>query len=271
MSSKDLEIAVAAAKDATKVIKSFNDQHRSLNVQYKGRHDLVTKADVASEEKIISVIKDAYPDDLILAEETASDNTLSEDRVWIIDPIDGTTNFTHGFPAYCVSIALYEYREAKIGLVYEVTHGEMFTAEKGKGAFLNGEKISVSNYSKADESLLGTGFPYRDLELVDEYLDLFKVFMYETQGVRRPGSAAYDLCSVAAGRFEGFYEYGLSPWDVAAGALIIREAGGIVTDWNGGDDWLFGKRIVTGNPDIHSYVLKRLKENISEKHRSGKK
>lgn len=269
MSKNDLEIAVEAARNATDVIKSFNDQHRSLDVQFKGRHDLVTKADVASEKKIISVIKDHYPDDLILAEETASSKTLSDDRTWIIDPIDGTTNFTHGYPTYCVSIALYRNKEPEVGLVLEVTSGELFTAEKGKGAFLDGQKLSVSKYSDPDDILLGTGFPYRDLDLVDEYLNLFKVFMHETQGVRRPGSAAYDLCSVAAGRFEGFYEYGLSPWDVAAGALIIKEAGGLVTDWQGDENWLFGRRIVAGNPDVHPYVLKRIKENISENHLIG--
>ena len=266
MSTTDLEVAVNAAHKASKIIKSFNDQHRSLGVQYKGRHDIVTKADVASEEKIISVIKDSFPNDVILAEETASHESLSDQRTWIIDPIDGTTNFTHGYPTYCVSIALYENKEAKVGIVLEVTRQELFSAENGKGAFLNGEKLIVSNNKKADEALLGTGFPYRDLDLVDEYLDLFKVFMHETQGVRRPGSAAYDLCAVAAGRFDGFYEYGLSPWDVAAGALIISEAGGVVTDWQGGDNWLFGKRIVAGNPDIQTYVLKRIKECISEKH-----
>jgi myo-inositol-1(or 4)-monophosphatase len=266
MSTTDLKVAVTAARNASKIIKSFNDQHRSLDVQYKGRHDIVTKADVASEEEIISVIKESFPDDVILAEETANKDTLTNQRTWIIDPIDGTTNFTHGYPTYCVSIALYENKEAIIGIVLEVTSQELFTAEKGKGAYLNGEKLTVSNYKKAHEALLGTGFPYRDLDLVDEYLDLFKVFMHETQGVRRPGSAAYDLCAVAAGRFDGFYEYSLSPWDVAAGALIIREAGGLVTDWQGGDNWLFGQRIVTGNPIIHSYVLRRINECISKDH-----
>lgn len=269
MSSKDLDVAIEAAKQAAEVIKSFSNSENSLEIKYKARHDLVTDADVASEKKIISVIQNHFPEDVFLAEETADATSITDQRTWIIDPIDGTTNFAHDFPAYCVSIALYENIEPVAGVVLEVNRGELFTAIRGEGAFCNGRQLSVSKLEKPDESLLGTGFPYRDLGMVDEYLDLFKVFMHETQGVRRPGSAAYDLCSVAAGRFEGFYEYGLSPWDVAAGSLIIREAGGLVTDWEGTNNWLFGRRIVAGNKSIHEYIKTRIRENISLEHILG--
>lgn len=263
MSSKDLDVAIEAAQNASQIIKTFTNSENSLDIKYKARHDLVTDADVASEKKIISIIKEYFPNDVFLAEETADATSITDQRTWIIDPIDGTTNFAHGFPTYCVSIALYENLEAVAGVVLEVSRGELFTAIRGEGAYLDGQKLSVSNLEKPDEALIGTGFPYRDLGMVDEYLELFKVFMHDTQGVRRPGSAAYDLCSVAAGRFEGFYEYGLSPWDVAAGSLIIREAGGFVTDWQGTNNWLFGRRIVAGNKSIHEYIKSKIKETIS--------
>ena len=264
MPKTDLEVAKEAALAASEVIKKYSLGKNNLNVRHKGLHDIVTEADVASEQCIIDVIKAHFPNDQILAEESASDNGLTDQRTWIIDPIDGTTNFAHGFPVFCVSIALYEKKEPKIGVVLEVNSDELFWAEKGQGAWLNGNQLRVSKAQTANESLLATGFPYRDLGLIDDYLQLFKAFMKETMSVRRPGSASWDLCCVAAGRFDGFYEYGLAPWDVAAGTLIISEAGGVVSDWEGGDDWLFGKRIVTGNADIHGYMLERIKEHISE-------
>lgn len=269
MLSKDLEIATEAARSAAGIIKSFSNSEESLDIRYKGRHDLVTKADVASENEIISIIKKHYPEDVFLAEETSDKAEITDQRTWIIDPIDGTTNFAHNFPTYCVSIALYENMQAKVGVVLEINRNELFTAIKGEGAYCNGQQLHISSLETPEEALLGTGFPYRDLGLVDEYLDLFKVFMHETQGVRRPGSAAYDLCSVAAGRFEGFYEYGLSPWDVAAGVLLIEESGGLVTDWSDNNNWLFGKRIIAGNKPIHDYILTKIRENISEQHIDG--
>jgi myo-inositol-1(or 4)-monophosphatase len=153
---------------------------------------------------------------------------------------------------------LYEEKKPIVALIMEVAKSELFTAVKGKGAYLNGRPIQVSSISEAGQSLLATGFPYRDLGLLDEYLNLFKTFIQQTHGVRRPGSAAYDLACVAAGRFEAFYEYGLSPWDVAAGILLVQEAGGVVTDWTGNDDYVFGKRIVAGNEAVHAYVLEQI-------------
>ncbi len=268
--SQELDIARQAALKAADLIKDYHTTHQRLGIRYKGRHDLVTKADVASEEMIMEHIRDAFPDDEILAEESTGEEALTSRRTWIIDPIDGTTNFAHRFPMYCVSIALYEDRTAQAAVVYEVNRGEMFTAERGKGAKRNGETITVSDVTRPDEALFGTGFPYRDLELIDDYLRLFKVFMEETQGVRRPGSAAFDLCCVASGRFDGFYEYSLAPWDVAAAALIVREAGGVVTDWENEDRWLFGKRIIAANPSMHKYILNRVRDIISPEYRQSR-
>ncbi|MFN1834083.1 inositol monophosphatase family protein [Balneola sp. MJW-20] len=247
--TEELKTARKAIDEASSVINEFR-RGRDFNIQLKGKNDLLTEADVAAENAILDVIKGAFKDDEILAEESTGVKDLPESRVWIIDPIDGTTNFAHGFPEFGISVALWEEREAKLGMVYNIARDEIFHAVKGGGAFLNDKAIQVSGITELKNSLIATGFPYRDLGLVDPYLDLFKTLMHETHGVRRPGSASIDLCNVAAGRFDGFYEYGLSPWDVAAGALIIREAGGIVTDWIGGDHWLLGQRIIAGNKAI---------------------
>lgn len=255
MSLTDLEIAKSAALEAGDIIRKYSSNRDELQIALKGRHDLVTKADVETEKAIIKNIKESRPDDRILGEETTDGTSLGNERTWIIDPIDGTTNFAHGFPVFCVSIALYENKKPLAGVVYEVNSDELFYAEKGAGAYLNGKSIRVSDIKKENEALLGTGFPYRDISLINDYLRLFKRFMEETHGVRRPGSASYDLACVSMGRIDGFYEYGLAPWDVAAGALLIMEAGGTVTDWHGKDNWLVGQRIVAGNPEISTYVL----------------
>lgn len=255
----ELEIAKKAAIEASKIIREYA-QKTSLNVRLKGKNDLVTDADIRSEEKIIEVIRSAFPQDQILAEESEAKTSLPEGRVWIVDPIDGTTNFTHAFPVYCISIALWVDKKPKAALIYEVANDELFTAEEGEGAFLNGDQVYISQNEDPSSSLIGTGFPYKELSLVDNYLKLFKRMMEKTHGVRRPGSAAWDLCNVACGRFEGFYEYGLSPWDVAAGALIIQEAGGVISDWEGNDNWLFGKRIIAGNKALHAFLLKEIRE-----------
>ncbi|MEX0681094.1 MAG: inositol monophosphatase family protein [Balneolales bacterium] len=266
MKSNDLQTARKAAEKAKEII-NYYDKHRSgLAIGLKGKNELVTQADKAAEKAIIEEIRKAFPDDDILAEESASETVLTDRRTWIIDPIDGTTNFAHGVPVYCVSIGMWEHKQPRIALILEVNSDEWFTAEAGKGARLNGKKITVSTLNRPEQSLLATGFPYSDMDLVDPYLDLFKAFMYETQGVRRPGSAAFDLCLVASGRCDGFFEYGLAPWDVGAGGLLIREAGGMVSDWNGGDDWLLGKRIVAGNPAIHQFILSRIQQVIPQKY-----
>lgn len=253
----ELNTSRRAAKKAAKIIEQYQNDS-NFTVDYKGKNDLVTEADLKAENEILSIIREEFPEDHILAEESSEEKILPEGRTWLVDPIDGTTNFTHGFPVYCVSIALWEDREPKTALVLEFNRDECFTALEGKGAFLNGNPITVSKVSEPKEALIGTGFPYNDFSLLDNYLSFFSMLMKSVQGVRRPGAASYDLCCVACGRFEGFYEYALNPWDVGAAALIVKEAGGRITDWQGKDDWLFGKRIAAGNPDIHKYLLKEI-------------
>lgn len=258
---KELKVAKRAAGAAAELIRGFHSDN-SFTVNFKGKNDLVTDADVAAENKIISIIEEVFPDDQILAEETASDRISLQNRTWLIDPIDGTTNFAHGFPVYCVSIAMWEEESPKVGLVLQVPMEECFTAVAGEGAWLNGNDIQISDLQDQQNALIVTGFPYTDLSLVDNYLEFFRMLMHNTQGIRRPGAASYDLCCVACGRFDGFYEYSLSAWDVAAASLIIKEAGGTVTDWEGGDNWLFGERIVAGNETVHKFLLEGIREHF---------
>lgn len=260
---KELEIAKKAANEAALVIRAFSE-NENFKIQLKGKNDLVTDADLASEKKILEVINSEFPKDQFLAEESNQYTELPKGRVWIIDPIDGTTNFAHGFAPYCISIALWEDGTPKVGLVLEAAHNELFWAVEGEGAFLNDRKLSISQITEPGRSLLATGFPYSVFHLVDNYLSLLKSLMQKTHGIRRPGAASYDLCCVAAGRVEGFFEYGLSPWDVAAGSLIIKEAGGQVKDWNGNENWLFGKRIIAGNTELITFLQNEIKDNFAE-------
>lgn len=257
---EDLEIAKKAAFEGLRVINEYKEN--GINIREKGFHDLVTDADLAAEKAILEVIREHFPGDDILAEESADYDTMSNKRTWIVDPIDGTTNFAHDFPIYCVSVALWENRTPKVGVVIEANRNEVFTAIAGEGAWLNDQPISVSEESRTKRGFVATGFPYNDLSLVEPYLDLFRELMKELQGIRRPGAASYDLCCVACGRFDAFYEYSLHVWDVAAAALIIREAGGIVTDWNGGQGWPFGQRMIAGNPYFHHYLFEQIQKYI---------
>lgn len=264
MPSQELQTAVEAARAGAAVITTYTERSRSQSFELKGRHDLVTEADVASEKAITSVIRRMFPDDTILAEESHGGAVLTDARTWIIDPIDGTTNFAHGVPFYAVSIAMWKNKQPEVALVLGVAQNELFTAEKGQGANLNARPIRVSSTQEPSAALIGTGFPYRDLSVLEDYMKVFHVLMQETHGVRRPGSAAYDMAYVACGRYDGFYEYALAPWDVAAGALLIREAGGRVTDWRGGEDWLSGKRITAGNPSIHGYLQQVIQREVRD-------
>lgn len=264
---KELETAKRAASEAAKIIKGFR-QDNSFEIQLKQKNDLVTDADLASEKKIIEIIKLVFPDDQFLAEESNTYSRLPDGRVWIIDPIDGTTNFSHGFPPYCVSIAFWENGTPKVGLVLEVANDEWFWAMEGEGACLGDKRLSISTITEPAKALIATGFPYSQFNLVDSYLQVLKNLMQKTHGIRRAGAASYDLCCVAAGRVEGFYEYGLSPWDVAAGILIIKEAGGITTDWKGGDNFLFGKRIISGSPEICKFLGEEIKACFEEEYLS---
>ncbi|MEX0778930.1 MAG: inositol monophosphatase family protein [Balneolales bacterium] len=266
MYSTELETAKQAAHAAADIVRSYEDENKSLDISFKGKNDIVTNADKAAEEIIINTIKKAFPDDLFLAEESHDSLTLSDKRTWIIDPIDGTTNFAHGFPIYCVSIALWENKKAKVGVILDICRNELFSAQTGMGAFVDNKPIKVSQLQQPQNSLILTSFPSPKIDFLKESMDLFCNLMEETQGPRRPGSAAYDLISIASGRCDGYYVYGLSPWDVAAGGLIIQEAGGLVTDWSGNDDWLFGKRLVAGNAMMHKFLVNKLKAYIPAKH-----
>lgn len=265
--NSDLKVALEAARAGVKKIKSY--QSKSLDIQEKGNHDLVTDADIETEKVILEYLKDHFPDDEVLAEESENEEKLTSKRTWIIDPIDGTTNFAHGFPVYCVSVGLWEHKKPRAGVVIEVTRNEEFTAVAGEGAWLNGERISVSETPEPRQAFIGTGFPYDDLTLVNSYLDLLRHLMQELQGIRRPGSACFDLCCVACGRYDAFFEYSLHAWDVAAAGLIVEEAGGVISDWNGENEWLFGQRMVAGNPEIHEYLLQQIKEFIPEEKRKN--
>lgn len=256
----DIDIALKAARKGVETVRGFRNE--LLNIRQKGVHDLVTDADLATERAILGLLREQCQDDRIMAEETENREMLTAERTWIVDPIDGTTNFAHNFPIYCVSVAMWENKKPKVAVVIEVNRNEEFTAVAGEGAKLNGKPIGVSKTAEAGRAFVATGFPYNDLSLVDPYLDLFRHLMGELQGLRRPGAASYDLCCVACGRFDGFYEYSLHAWDVAAAALIVREAGGIVTGWTGREDWLFGQRIVAGNLNIHAHLLQKIKEYI---------
>lgn len=222
--------------------KTFDDS----KIETKGVHDLVSYVDKTSEIRIINELQKLLPEAGFIAEEGTNDKR-GERFNWVIDPLDGTTNYIHGLPIYSVSIALLDNNDLVSGVVYEVGHNECFYAWKNGGAFLNGQTIRVSNRAETGNALLATGFPYSDFSRLDAYVEMFKWAMTNARGVRRLGSAAADLAYVACGRFDAFWEYDLKPWDVAAGALIVSEAGGNVSDYKGGSDYLFGKEIVATN------------------------
>jgi len=225
--------------------KTFDDS----KIEIKGVHDLVSYVDKTAEIRIIKELQQLVPEAGFIAEE-GTNNTRGERFNWVIDPLDGTTNYIHGLPIYSVSIALIDGNEPVLGVVYEVGHDECFYAWKDGGAFLNGQPIKVSNRSEVGNALLATGFPYSDFSRLDSYVEMFKWAMTNARGVRRLGSAAADLVYVACGRFDAFWEYDLKPWDVAAGVIIVTEAGGKVTDYKGGSDYLFGREIVATNSII---------------------
>ncbi|HYA46363.1 MAG TPA: inositol monophosphatase family protein [Burkholderiales bacterium] len=252
-----LGIAVKAARRAGAIINRAARDVERLAVTRKRHNDFVTEVDKAAEEAIIEVLRRAYPDHAILAEEsgaTAGSQGESE-YTWIIDPLDGTTNFIHGFPQYAVSIALRHKGVLTQAVIFDPTKNELFTGTRGRGAYLDDRRIRVSKRTQLAETLIGTGFPFRDFETLDEYLGMFRALTARTAGLRRAGSAALDIAYVAAGRLDGFWELGLSPWDMAAGALLVQEAGGLVGDFRGEPGYLESGRVVCGNPKIYAQML----------------
>ncbi|ACK55021.1 MAG TPA: inositol monophosphatase family protein [Thauera aminoaromatica] len=249
-----LNIAVKAARRAASVINRASTQLDLLTVQSKSPNDFVTEVDRAAEQAIIEVLRDAFPGHGILAEESGESGPESE-YTWIIDPLDGTTNFIHGMPQYAVSIAQTKNGVLEHAVVYDPNTNEMFTASRGAGAFLNDRRIRVSRRTRLNEALIGTGFPFRQFDHVDAYLAMFKELTQKTAGIRRPGAASLDLAYVASGRFDGFWEMGLSPWDMAAGVLLIQEAGGLVSDLSGEANYLTTGNLVAGTPKIFGQLL----------------
>ena len=254
---------VQIAKRAGNFIAAERKIFTADNIEFKGRQNLVSYVDKNAEHMIVDSLRDVVPGAGFIAEEgtEAGAPITREGLRWIIDPLDGTTNFVHGMPPYCVSIALADEDEITIGVVYEVTGSESYYAWKGSPAYLNGEQIRVSQTARLEDSLVITGLAYNSEEMVTDFMDHFVYFNLNTHGARRLGSAAADLVYVAAGRAEGFYQANLSPWDVAGGAFIVMQAGGVVTDFAGGDDWLFGREIIATNALLYDRFLERLGRN----------
>ena len=252
-----LNIAVRAARKAGSVINRAA-LAGGLNVRSKRAKDYVTQVDQAAEQAIIDIVKKAYPDHGFLAEESGASASDAE-YIWVIDPIDGTTNFIHGFPQYCTSIGIQQRGVLTHAVVYDPIANELFTASKGRGAFLNDRRIRVTPLAKLGEALIGTGFPFKEVSRLDLYMRQLGTMMKTCSGVRRAGAAALDLAYVACGRLDGFWELGLSPWDMAAGALLIQEAGGLVGDLKGDQTYLESGDIVAATPKIFPTLLEALR------------
>ena len=254
-----LNIAVKAARAAGAIINRAALDLDLLKIGSKGPNDYVTEVDRAAEDIIIRTLLEAYPGHGILAEESGREHGAKHSEyVWIIDPLDGTTNFLHGFPMYAVSIALAHRGAVQQAVVYDPTRNDLFFASKGRGAFLNDRRLRVSKRLRIAEALIGTGFPFRKGDNFKRYLKMFEEVMHSCAGLRRPGAAALDLCYVAAGYYDGFFETGLSPWDVAAGSLMITEAGGLIGNFTGESDYLYQREVVAGNPKVYGQLVQIL-------------
>ena len=256
-----LTTAVKAARRAAGIITRAALDIDVLTVQHKQHNDFVTEVDRAAEAAIIETLLDAYPSHAILAEESGRQG--DSEYQWIIDPLDGTTNFLHSFPQYCISIALIHKGQLDQAVIYDPNRNDLFVASRGKGAYLNDRRLRVSKRLKLGDALIGTGFPYRDFTHLDTYMAMLRDVLQKTSGVRRPGSAALDLAYVAAGYLDGFWEIGLSKWDIAAGCLLIKEAGGLVGDFDGDDNYINSGNIIAGNPKIFAQLLQTLAPHLT--------
>lgn len=252
------EQMIKAATETGRFILAEQAKFTESKVEEKGLHNLVSYVDKTAEEKLVAALSQVLPEAGFITEEETVEQVKAEYK-WIIDPLDGTTNFIHGVPCYAVSLALVKDDVPVAGVIYEINRAESFYAWQGGGAYLNGKPIKVSDRTKLNDSLLVTGFPYYDYGKLDQYLSLFKHLMKHSRGIRRLGSAATDMAYVACGRFEAFYEYGLSPWDVAAGIIIVQEAGGVCADFSGGNNYLFGKELVCSNGHVQQELMDAVK------------
>ena len=261
----DTEVAEEAARAGAAVLQHYWQTLNKEDADLKARNDWVSRADRESEQVIVETIRRHFPNDLCLGEETGlSSGKNASRRTWIIDPLDGTSNYLQHFPVWCVSIGLRDGDELVAGVIYEPLREIVFSAERGSGAFRNGQRMQVSTTRQVEGSFLATGFPFRAQQFVDLYCGIFRDVIRVAKGVRRAGSAALDLAYTAAGVFDGFFELHLSPWDVAAGAVMIREAGGVITDFSGGDRWLERGNIVGAPPEIHADLLRLIGRHVSE-------
>lgn len=259
----DIEIATEAARRGAEVLLHYWEDLGKADADIKSRNDWVSAADRESEQAIVSCIRDLSPGDSFLAEEAGASAGRS-DRTWIIDPLDGTSNYLQHFPVWSISIALRRGNEMTAGLIYEPLRELFFTAERGAGAFRNGERMQVSDQSSVEGAFLATGFPFRAQEYVSIYCDIFESVIRVAKGVRRAGSAALDLAYTAAGVFDGFFELHLAAWDVAAGSLLVQEAGGVISDFSGGGRWLERGNIVGAPAAIHADLLRLINRHVTE-------
>nr|CAA6807691.1 MAG: Inositol-1-monophosphatase (EC [uncultured Thiotrichaceae bacterium] len=259
-----LNIATRAAREAGDIIRRYSDKVENLRIHSKQENDFVTEVDRQAEQTIISALRKAYPDHAILGEESGRQGAGDAEYQWVIDPLDGTTNFLYGVPHYAVSIALKQKGRLLLGVVYDPVKDEMFAAARGDGALMNNRKLRVSQKVGLKNTLLGTGVAFRKDQSLDLSLASMSALLPGTDGVRRLGAASLDLAYVAAGRFDGFWEFGLKEWDVAAGALIVQEAGGLVGDVRGGNTHLQTGDIIAANPKIYREIVKRLHPVLSQ-------
>jgi len=262
-----LNIAVKAARRAGNVINRATRNLDLVAFKEKAANDFVSEVDREAEQAIIRTLHDAYPDHSILAEESGASG--QSDYQWIVDPLDGTTNFMHGFPQFAVAIALRHRGVITQAVVYDPSRNDLFTSTRGRGAFLNDQRIRVSKRAHLRSSLIGTGFPFRSLEHIDVYLAVLRDMMSGAAGVRRAGSAALDLAYVAAGRLDGFWEFGLSPWDIAAGALLISESGGLVGDLVGESNYMNTGNVVAGTPKVFVELLRAIEPHLTPALKKG--
>ncbi len=255
---------IKCAKEAGVFIRNQRKSFNTELVEYKGTNDLVSYVDKTAEQMLVDRLRILFPEAGFITEENTA-GSAKQDYHWIIDPLDGTTNFVHGIPCYCVSVALTHHQDVVLGVIYEINLDECFYAWKNGGAWLNGDRIHVSNIPSLSKALLATGFPYTNFSRMDEYMKVFHYCMENTHGLRRLGSAAVDMAYVACGRFEAFFEYGLNAWDIAAGCCIVSEAGGKVSDFSGGENFLFGKEIIASNAGCFQEFLEVVKEKFDNK------
>lgn len=263
-----INIGISAARAAGRTILRYMNRMEGVSVAEKQRHDFVSEVDQQAERDIVQTIRKAYPEHAILAEEGGrSAGRNDREPEWVIDPLDGTTNFLRGFPHFAVSIGIRERGVPMHGIVYDPVREELFVASQGRGALLNDRRIRVAERKGVKDALLATGFPFRERALLHHYMDAFTALYRDAADVRRAGSAALDLAYVAAGRVDGFWEFGLHAWDMAAGAVLVREAGGVVTDFGGGERFLERGDIAAGSIKLQAELLERIRPHIPEKYR----